>query len=113
MQPLGATVWEYLSSQCGSLFDYEYTKRMESDLDAIEGGEKVWHTLCSECDGEVTALTSEVREAMKKAKEAKKAKKSKKGASIDDRNDEDDGDCDVDAGDDTTTATVRWNGNPD
>jgi DNA topoisomerase-1 len=93
LQPLGATVWEYLSSQCGSLFDYEYTKRMESDLDAIEGGEKVWHTLCSECDGEVTALTSEVREAIKKAKEAKKAKKSKKVDGGDDdegqRNDDD------------------------
>ena len=91
LQPLGATVWEYLSSQCGSLFDYEYTKRMESDLDAIEGGEKVWHTLCSECDGEVTALTSEVRDAIKKAKEAKKAKKSKKDDAGGDDEDDNDG----------------------
>lgn len=79
LQPLGAMVWEYLSSQCGSLFEYEYTKRMETDLDLIEGGEKVWHTLCSECDGEVSALTSSVREAMKQEKE--RARTSRKGVS--------------------------------
>jgi len=91
LQPLGAMVWEYLSSQCGSLFDYEYTKRMETDLDLIESGEKVWHTLCSECDGEVTALTSEVRESIK---QSRKAKKSKKNIDVDDDRNDEDGDDD-------------------
>ena len=75
LQPLGAMVWEYLSSQCGSLFEYEYTKNMESDLDLIENGEKVWHTLCAECDEEVGGLTRVIREATKASKKEAKAAK--------------------------------------
>lgn len=78
LQPLGDMVWEYLSSHCGSLFDYEYTKNMEESLDLIERGEKVWHTLCKECDDEVCVLTSEVRNAIKEEKMAKKNSRKKK-----------------------------------
>ena len=70
LQPLGAMVWEYLSKICGVLFEYEYTKNMECDLDMIEKGEKIWHSLCKECDEQVSGLTTEIKE---KAKEEKKA----------------------------------------
>lgn len=76
LQPLGAMVWEYLSSRCPSLFEYEYTKRMEADLDMIEHGEKVWHTLCAECDSEVSGLTKEVRDAAKASKKGSRKKNS-------------------------------------
>ena len=97
LQPLGAMVWEYLSSQCGPLFEYEYTKQMEESLDEIESGEKVWHSLCRECDDEVSGLTQAVKDAMKAEKEEKKekrkrAKEAKKGKAGDGDDGEDD-DC--------------------
>jgi DNA topoisomerase-1 len=57
LQPLGAMVWEYLSTVCEPLFDYEYTKNMETELDLIEQGDRKWHTLCEECDVQVREYT--------------------------------------------------------
>ena len=39
------------------LFDYEYTKKMESELDLIAGGNKIWQTLCQTCYDELTSIT--------------------------------------------------------
>ena len=42
-------VIEYLLSQFESLFAYEYTRQMETQLDEISQGQKVWYDLCKDC----------------------------------------------------------------
>lgn len=49
IQPLGVLVLEFLLKHFDRLFDYEYTKNMESDLDIISKGNKIWYNLCGEC----------------------------------------------------------------
>ena len=49
IKPLGIMVLEYLTSNFNDLFEYDYTKHMEEQLDEIARGDKVWHELCREC----------------------------------------------------------------
>ncbi len=49
VQPLGILVLEFLLKHYEKLFNYEYTKNMETDLDTIAKGNKIWHNLCREC----------------------------------------------------------------
>ena len=49
VQPLGILVLEFLLKHYEKLFSYEYTKNMETDLDIIAKGNKIWHNLCREC----------------------------------------------------------------
>lgn len=49
LQPLGLMVLEFLLKHFGNLFNYEYTKNMENNLDVIAKGNKIWHELCGEC----------------------------------------------------------------
>ena len=49
VQPLGILVLEFLLKHYEKLFNYEYTKNMETDLDTIAKGDKIWHNLCREC----------------------------------------------------------------
>ena len=49
IQPLGILVLEFLLKHYEKLFNYEYTKNMETDLDTIAKGDKIWHNLCREC----------------------------------------------------------------
>jgi DNA topoisomerase-1 len=46
IQPLGIIVIEFLNKNFLELFEYDYTKNMEDDLDKISKGEKIWHELC-------------------------------------------------------------------
>ena len=47
--PLGRAVIEFLCAHFAELFDYDYTKRMEQQLDQVSSGEKPWGDVCSEC----------------------------------------------------------------
>ena len=49
IQPLGVLVLEFLITHFDDLFQYEYTKHMEDDLDLIAKGNKIWYSLCGEC----------------------------------------------------------------
>ena len=49
IQPLGILVIEFLCKHFDKLFDYEYTKNMETELDKIAKGEKEWSKLCADC----------------------------------------------------------------
>jgi DNA topoisomerase-1 len=49
IKPLGIMVLEYLLSNFGLLFEYEYTREMETQLDEVSRGNKVWYDLCKEC----------------------------------------------------------------
>lgn len=53
IKPLGIMVLEYLTSNFNDLFEYDYTKHMEEQLDEIAHGTKVWHELCRECLNDV------------------------------------------------------------
>ena len=46
IQPLGIMVIEFLNSQFNDLFNYEYTKNMENELDLIANNNMIWHNLC-------------------------------------------------------------------
>ena len=47
--PLGRAVIEFLCAHFTELFDYNYTKRMEQQLDQVSSGEKPWGDVCGEC----------------------------------------------------------------
>ena len=49
IQPLGYAVIEFLCAHFAELFDYDYTKRMEQQLDQVSSGEKRWGDVCAEC----------------------------------------------------------------
>ena len=53
IQPLGILVMEFLTKNFEDMFNYDYTKNMEDDLDKISKGEKVWHELCQSCLTEI------------------------------------------------------------
>lgn len=50
IQPIGIVVCEFLIQNFPQLFDYDYTKKMESDLDIIAKGEMLYYELCSSCN---------------------------------------------------------------
>jgi N-acetylglutamate synthase-like GNAT family acetyltransferase len=49
IQQLGIIVMEFLDKHFNSLFNYDYTRLMEDDLDKISKGEKEWTLLCDSC----------------------------------------------------------------
>jgi DNA topoisomerase-1 len=49
IQPLGNMAVEFLCAHFAELFDYDYTKRMEQQLDQVSSGEKRWSDVCAEC----------------------------------------------------------------
>ena len=53
IQPLGIIVMEFLNKNFEEMFNYDYTKNMEDDLDKISRGEKVWYKLCEDCLNEI------------------------------------------------------------
>mgnify|MGYP001228940331 CR=1 FL=1 len=59
--PTGIMVYEFLGKHFDDLFNYDYTKNMEDDLDKISKGEKIWHTLCDECNNQIQTLSKEIK----------------------------------------------------
>jgi DNA topoisomerase-1 len=49
IQPLGMIVLDFLETHFLSLFDYDFTGRMENDLDKVAKGEKNYNEVCKEC----------------------------------------------------------------
>ncbi len=66
LQPLGAIVVEFLIKNFNDLFEYDYTKKMEDELDTIEKGDKIWHSLCRECDVKMNDLSKKIKNTKKK-----------------------------------------------
>lgn len=58
LQPLGMMVINYLDKHFASLFEYDYTKNMEENLDKVAKGEQVWHVICRECCVQVDTLVA-------------------------------------------------------
>jgi len=62
IQPVGILVYEFLEKHFDNLFNYDYTKDMEDDLDKISKGEKVWHSLCDECHTEINESSQKIKD---------------------------------------------------
>jgi DNA topoisomerase-1 len=62
IQPLGIIVIEFLLAHFAPLFEYEFTKNMENQLDEIATDGMVWHELCYKCWFDVTAQLQELKE---------------------------------------------------
>ena len=58
--PLGLVVIEFLVEKMDELFNYEYTRCMEFELDLISSGNKMWQTLCQMCYENLTQITNNV-----------------------------------------------------
>lgn len=56
--PLGSIVCEYLVGEFAELFSYDYTNRLEDELDAVAAGQLPWHTVCEKCLTDVNALVN-------------------------------------------------------
>jgi DNA topoisomerase-1 len=66
IQPLGILVIEFLIKNFDNIFDYDYTKQMEDELDIISKGEKIWHTLCDKCYKEIDKSIKDAGDNMNK-----------------------------------------------
>ena len=61
IQPLGIVVIEFLLAHFAPLFEYDFTKDMENQLDEIATGGMVWHELCYKCWFDVAAQLQELK----------------------------------------------------
>jgi len=82
IQPLGIMVMDYLDANIDSLFDYEYTKQMELQLDKVCSGELVWQQVCKDCLDDIQGQLSRSKQNSKEKRE----NKGSKGIKIDDEN---------------------------
>jgi len=62
--PTGSVVLEFLTKYCDELFNYEYTKEMEDILDVIAHGKKIWHTLCKDCDVQMSTMIESISDEL-------------------------------------------------
>lgn len=65
IQSLGIIVMEFLDKHFFSLFNYDYTKNMENDLDKISKGEMVWYELCKVCNQQLDELINNLKDETK------------------------------------------------
>lgn len=66
IQPIGKIVVEFLMEHYSTVFDYSYTKQMETELDHIASGNKVWYTLCDECNTTLTSIHGTLKDVESK-----------------------------------------------
>ena len=62
LQDLGLQVSEYLQTHFNSLFDYEYTNKMEMQLDLVAKGEADGFEICGKCKQDIQQLLLRVRQ---------------------------------------------------
>jgi DNA topoisomerase-1 len=61
IQPIGKIVIEFLMKHFEKVFDYNYTKTMENELDTIAKGKKIWYALCDECNKTLTEVKAHLK----------------------------------------------------
>ena len=82
IQPVGIIVIEFLNKYFDNLFNYDYTKNMEGNLDKISGGKFKLKKLCDECRKEIDLA---IKNISRKEGSPKRDSKMKKGIKIDDK----------------------------
>jgi DNA topoisomerase-1 len=73
IQPLGIMVMDFLDAHIDSLFDYEYTKIMEENLDQICLGKLEWLNVCQDCLNDIQEQLSKLKKERKEQKDENKA----------------------------------------
>jgi DNA topoisomerase I len=63
IQPVGIMVYEFLEKHFDDLFNYDYTKHMEDELDKISNGKKIWHTLCDDCHNQINKSSKNIKDS--------------------------------------------------
>jgi DNA topoisomerase-1 len=66
IQSLGQIVVEFLVENFSGIFSYDYTSRMESDLDEIARGGVKYSEICKKYNDEILALIKSVKKGIKK-----------------------------------------------
>jgi len=66
IQSLGQIVVEFLVEHFSEIFSYNYTSRMESDLDEIARGKVKYSEICKKYNDEILALIKSVKKGIKK-----------------------------------------------
>jgi DNA topoisomerase I len=57
---LGVIVLEFLIKYYETIFEYNYTEKMECLLDEIEQGKGIWYNLCKQCDEQIENLSKKI-----------------------------------------------------
>jgi DNA topoisomerase-1 len=65
IQPLGIIVMEFLITHFSDLFNYDYTREMEDELDKIAKGTSIWHNLCDTCNKKIDILVNSLKNKTK------------------------------------------------
>ncbi len=65
IQPLGTIVMEFLDKHFSEVFNYNYTKEMEDELDKIAKGESIWYNLCGTCNKQLDTLVDGLKDETK------------------------------------------------
>jgi len=65
IQPLGIIVMEFLAKHFSDLFNYDYTKEMEDELDKISKGSTIWYNLCDTCNKQVDKFIDGLKDETK------------------------------------------------
>ncbi len=65
IQPIGIIVIEILIKYFDTFFNYEYTKSMESELDAIASRHREWLQVCNNCNTNLQTITKSLIEEPK------------------------------------------------
>jgi DNA topoisomerase-1 len=65
IQPLGIIVMEFLDKHFSDLFNYDYTKEMEDELDKISKGDTIWYNLCDTCNKQIDSLVYGLKDETK------------------------------------------------
>lgn len=71
IQPIGIVTLEFLADHFLDLFNYDYTKQMETELDSISNmcvstAEQEWSNVCAKCLGEIKRLLKPLANLTKK-----------------------------------------------
>jgi DNA topoisomerase-1 len=69
LEPVGELCIEFLLKYFQQLFEFDYTKNMEDELDKIANGqmEKEWYNLCSNCYKEIGIMSKQLNKVEKEA----------------------------------------------
>ena len=65
IQPLGIIVIEFLIKKFDILFNYDFTRQMEDDLDKISKGEKIWHEVCKNYNENIDTFIENLKDDKK------------------------------------------------
>ena len=52
---------EFLIKKFDELFNYDFTRQMEDDLDKISSGVKIWHEVCSNCNTKIDEFIDKLK----------------------------------------------------